>query len=888
MKIIKPISDTREFTGGELNNGIKYIIVKDDKLMKSHVSVCVNAGSYDAPKGYDGLPHFLEHMLFMGSKKYPDIDYYFNTLNENGGYSNAYTDDCDTVYFFDIYNESLEKILDIFSRFFIDPLFDKTSVKKEINAIDNEHKMHITDDMWIKIQFMLNLTKKESPTNIFGTGTSYYLDKPDILTVLREFHNKYYVANNISICIASSFNSDQILKILNTYFIDIPKGTVNDVIDTIPDNLFTKTNAAYQLQSYSDTNELTYIWEIPKYKKLMTTKEFDIIYKIICNNYSEHGLKYLLVNEGYLIDIHLEIRKEGILLLHLKLTKYGMDNIDIVEGIVFKYLDVILKYDNYDKYAKYTQNIYLKNFDYMDKLDATQLCNFLAGNIKYYGIENAYSGSINISEIKKATEYTEMYKKINLNNFIKIVHNNKELSTSKLIPAYNGKYMEIDKSDIKINNSIKIDIDKIFDTENEYLDLNPILIPNLDSKPIEIKNNLWYSGNSGFQEKSVYIQLQFYNNEFFKSPKKYILTMLSCEIFNFIKNTKLFKLLELPYEISITPSIDFSSINILIKSFNDIDKIKIILDNLYKIINDKKAIDIISDKYIVNLINTYIEKYNNIKYVNSNKYSMYMYKCLTTKHEYKYEIMLQQLKELDIKTIREYYINLLNGSIINTFVFGNIKSEEVIKLKIFDDYNREAPINLPKSLKLCDSHYIEHPHSKEITNSITYYYLVPNTNIKYIDINKNKLLSLIAVEMISQEFFNVLRTKYQLGYLVRMSLVQHKNHYYISQTIQSSKPVKLLKTYLKAFNNKLMLKIIDKVDFNKYIDIIRKQINDPPKSLTEQFVKYLNEIIIQEYQFDRTKILSKALDNITKEDLINFVKLYINKSNRYQIIVYHP
>ena len=886
MEIIKPINDTREFTGGELKNGIKYIIVKDDKLMKSHVSVCVNAGSFNAPKGYDGLPHFLEHMLFMGSKKYPDVNYYFNTLNENGGNSNAYTDECDTVYFFDVYNESLEKMLDIFSRFFIDPLFDETSVKKEINAVDNEHNMHINNDVWIKIQFILNLTKKESPTHIFGTGSLEYLNKPEILRVLRDFHNKYYVANNMSLCIASSLNSDQILKILNTYFSAIPKGTPPDIIDIIPDNLFEKTNAEYQLQSYSNINEITYIWEIPKYKKIINTKDYDIIYNVICYD-SEYGLKKLLINQGYLIDIFLEVRKEGALLLHLKLTQYGMDNINIVEGILFKYLDIIIKYDKYDKYAKYVKDIYLINFNYMDKLDTTQLCNQLASNIKYYGIKYAYSGSINISEIKNSSEYTEMYKKIDLNNFIKIVHNKKELSETKLIPAYNAKYMELEKSNIKINNSIKFDIDKIFDIENEYLNLNPVLIPKLDSKPIEIKKNIWYCGDSSFKDTSVYIQLQFYNNNFYNSPKNYLLTKLCCEILNFIKETKLFKLLELPYQIGITPRNNLSSINIIIKSFNDIDKIKLIFDNIYKLINDKNIINMISDKYIENLITTFTEKYNNFKYINSNKYSLYIYNCLTNKYEYTYEIMLQELKKINIKDIREYYNILFNNSIINMFIFGNIKSEDIIKLDTFDKYNKEDKIKLPKTLILSKSYFIKHPHSKEITNSITYFYLIPDTNIKLIHISKNKLLSLITAELLSQEFFNILRTKYQLGYLVRMNLIPNKNHYYISQTIQSSKPVKILKQYIKAFNNKLILKIIDKVDFNKYIEIIRKQIIDPSKSLIEQFVKYTNEINLQEYVFDRNEILSKALDNITKEDLINFVKMYINKFNRYQIIVYH-
>ena len=77
MNIIKPKFDSRKYYGGQLNNNIKYILVHDKSLTVSYVSVSVNVGNYSDPEQYNGLAHFLEHMLFMGSKKYPDVDYYF-------------------------------------------------------------------------------------------------------------------------------------------------------------------------------------------------------------------------------------------------------------------------------------------------------------------------------------------------------------------------------------------------------------------------------------------------------------------------------------------------------------------------------------------------------------------------------------------------------------------------------------------------------------------------------------------------------------------------------------------------------------------------------------------------------------------------------------------
>jgi insulysin len=222
ININKPKFDLRNFYGGTLDNGVKYVIVSDKALQKSFVSVSVHAGSFQNPKGYDGLAHFLEHMLFMGSKKYPNENHYSERLNELGGYSNAYTDVMETVYYFNVFDEGLEEIIDIFSRFFIDPLFDADSVNREINAVDSEHQKNINSDSWKKYQFTLDLANPDSPINTFISGSAKTLVKPDIREKVIEYYNKYYTSNNISLCIASSQDPLKIQQMLNKTF-----GTIN-------------------------------------------------------------------------------------------------------------------------------------------------------------------------------------------------------------------------------------------------------------------------------------------------------------------------------------------------------------------------------------------------------------------------------------------------------------------------------------------------------------------------------------------------------------------------------------------------------------------------------------------------------------------------------------
>jgi len=100
----------------------------------------VNIGSLEDPDDRNGLAHFLEHMLFLGTETYPNVEEYRAYLSKNGGTQNASTSMLETTYYFNCSNEALEGALDRFSKFFISPLFDEKYVQKEMNAVDSEHE----------------------------------------------------------------------------------------------------------------------------------------------------------------------------------------------------------------------------------------------------------------------------------------------------------------------------------------------------------------------------------------------------------------------------------------------------------------------------------------------------------------------------------------------------------------------------------------------------------------------------------------------------------------------------------------------------------------------------------------------------------------------------
>ena len=106
----------------------------------------VYVGSASNPADRGGLAHFLEHMLFLGTDKYPDSGEYATFVSEHGGSRNAYTGFEHTNYFFDIDKANLEEALDRFAQFFISPRFDAEYVDREVNAVNAEYQMGLNTD----------------------------------------------------------------------------------------------------------------------------------------------------------------------------------------------------------------------------------------------------------------------------------------------------------------------------------------------------------------------------------------------------------------------------------------------------------------------------------------------------------------------------------------------------------------------------------------------------------------------------------------------------------------------------------------------------------------------------------------------------------------------
>ena len=358
MLIKKPNNYLRNLKGGSLKNGIRYVIINDPTINHSFVSCCVGVGSKEDPKELQGLAHFLEHMLFLGSKKYPDAGFYNKFISENGGYSNAYTSFFETNYYYKINDDSLKKSLDIFSRFFIDPLFDKNFLEREINAIQSEHSKNINSDFWLIRQVIFNLSKKIVILIFFSTGNIETLDKPNLREKMMKFFEDYYCSNNMSLVILSSIDIDIIDKYINEIFINIPNKKSKEIILN-SEKKYDIKNKEFQLFPVNGSDEfnIIYFWDIKYFANYKYNKVINILDEII-TDFNKDTLSYFLKSNGYIHSLYSVINDEGVYILSL--------NINIEKGELKKIVKEINGYVRYF-FKNLKNNNWKKIYDFYEK-----------------------------------------------------------------------------------------------------------------------------------------------------------------------------------------------------------------------------------------------------------------------------------------------------------------------------------------------------------------------------------------------------------------------------------------------------------------------------------------------------------------------------------------
>ena len=333
--------DEREQRVITLENGLDVLLISDPDLQQSAAALAVEVGSLEDPWEHLGMAHFLEHMLFLGTEKYPDEAEYGAYLRGNGGYSNAYTSSDHTNYLFEVNHDALEGALDRFAQFFIAPLFTAEFVEREMNAVNSEHAKNLQNDFWRMRMVTRALHREGHPRQKFSTGT---LDT--LKNVTREeliaFYDRYYSANLMHLVIMSTEGLDQLETWARDKFSPIENR--NAEAPTYPSDIFPDDlPQRIQIEPVGDRRDLRLEFSVPPTTQMFATKPGQLLGSLIGHE-GEGSLLSQLKGEGLVTSLSAGVQNEryrGIFGISMELTEKGLENPERVIELVFGYVAML-------------------------------------------------------------------------------------------------------------------------------------------------------------------------------------------------------------------------------------------------------------------------------------------------------------------------------------------------------------------------------------------------------------------------------------------------------------------------------------------------------------------------------------------------------------------
>jgi insulysin len=388
---IKAPTDQAEFRRFILDNGLRVLLVSDPKFNKSSAALVMSVGQIDDPADREGLAHFLEHMLFLGTEKYPEVSGYANFIQSNGGYNNAYTSSDHTNYQFEVRHEALPEALDRFAQFFIAPLFSPEFTGREINAVHNEAMRHVQNDSRRMISVSRELYAPGSGESKFSTGNKDTLAGATPAQV-RAFYEATYTADRMALAICGKASLDELEKLARSTFGPIPRRSLPPVVREAKFLPRKPALRLAQIEPVKEIRSLNLEFVVPATRPDFASKPDELLTQLISYP-GPGGLVESLKRDGLINDLNAYIWERtpeyGSLMLGVDLTPEGQQAHPRVLARIFSYLEHLRASPFPLAFYQDRARIAQLNETYRDRGEGAALATALANQALFYPLEIA-------------------------------------------------------------------------------------------------------------------------------------------------------------------------------------------------------------------------------------------------------------------------------------------------------------------------------------------------------------------------------------------------------------------------------------------------------------------------------------------------------------------
>lgn len=188
-----------------LQNGLRVFLIDTKAFPTLTTLLLVGAGSRYEHETNNGVAHFLEHMFFKGSKKYPDPYILTSTIEQLGGIWNAFTSKDYTGYFIKATSEHFDTVIDVLSDVLLRPLFKEEEIEKEKGVIVEEINMYEDMPQSLVGDLYENLLYKGNPLGFDVIGTKKTVRSFNKQTFL-DYRRQLYHPKNAVLVVAGGLN----------------------------------------------------------------------------------------------------------------------------------------------------------------------------------------------------------------------------------------------------------------------------------------------------------------------------------------------------------------------------------------------------------------------------------------------------------------------------------------------------------------------------------------------------------------------------------------------------------------------------------------------------------------------------------------------------------
>ncbi|XP_019186724.1 PREDICTED: insulin-degrading enzyme-like 1, peroxisomal [Ipomoea nil] len=901
VEIVKARSDKKEYRRIVLDNSLEVLLISDPETDKCAASMNVSVGFFSDPKDLEGLAHFLEHMLFFASEKYPLENSYSNFISENGGSTNAFTSSDHTNFYFDVNVDGFEEALDRFAQIFIKPLMSADATSREIKAVDSENQNNLLSDVHRIYQLDKHLSSTDHPFHKFGTGSWDTLEvRPkergiDTREELLKFYKENYSANLMHLVVYAKDSLDKTQSLVQDVFQKIEN--TNKSYPYVPGEPCTAEHLQILVKAVpiKQGHKLSINW--PVTPGLLYYKEGPLSYlSHLIAHEGEGSLFYCLKKLGWATGLWAS--ESGISRLfsffevYIKLTDVGNDHVQEIVGLLFKYISLLHEKGACKWIFEELSAMSETDFHYQDNSQPIDYVVHIASNMQDYPPKDWLVESSLLLKFNPKIIETVLNELTPYNVRIFWISPKFEGHTNCTEPWYGTAY-----STEKITGSTIEQWMKNAPLEDLHLPVPNLFIPdNLSLKTIPDKmstpillrksphSRLWYKPDTLFSTPKGYIILDFRCPNCRISPESTVLTGLFVRLVMDHLNEYAYyaDIAGLGYSISS----HFNGFKVRVYGYSQ--KMTILLE---KVIDELLNFEVKPDRFSV-IKELITKKYKNVKCQQPYQQAMYYCSLALQEQSWSWEDVLEVLPSLDVDSLARFYPLLLSRTFLECYVAGNIESNEAESMvQHIEDLFYKGPHPISRALFASEDLTTR---IIELGQGIQYLYAAEGLNpsdensafLQYIQVGLDDYelyVRLLLFETIAdQPAFDQLRSVEQLGYITSLSRMYDSGVRGLQFVVQSSiKDPKYVESRVRAFLDMFKSKLSEMSDeeFKKKVNALIDVKLEKFKNIWEETDFFWWEISNGTYKFDRVTKEVAALKQLTKIDLIKFFDEYVSISS---------